>query len=532
MKRTIFILVLFGTFSDGAWSRKFYEDDPLVREPQPLPVKAKLRKLSDEYDFFRHTLATPGEKQRTQKRIPAQGVNTLGDPFEGSWWEQRHYWRRMTIEELVSGPVRDSAPAMNGEWTVIAAKTEGITPGFTILDRHGRRYFIKFDPPTNPEMATGADKIASTIFWALGYHVPANHIVYFRPEMLRLDKEVTVEDRLGHKRRMTEADLAAILARVHRDAGGSYRATASLAIAGKPIGPYRYFGTRSDDPNDIVPHEHRRDLRGMHVASAFIGHDDSRAINTFDALVDGPSGASIKHYQLDLGSTLGSGTQKPNSPRSGGEYLFAWKDASRQFLTLGLYVPRWGHAHFPKLAGVGRFESTVFDPDQWVPEYPNPAFLNRLPDDEFWMAKQVVNLRDNEIRAIVSTARYSDTRTAEWITKCLIERRDKIGRAAFAKVLPIDRFVLRNGQLEWVDLAEEYELGERSQIRIQWAVFDNERETSEDLPEANSARLPAMPGDGYWVAVLESPQRPRQTVRVYIRKRGDLLQIVGVDRTW
>lgn len=532
MKRTFVLLVLFGTFSVGAWSRKFYEDDPLIREPQPLPVTAKTRKIHDYYDFFWHTLATPGEKHQPRKRVPAQGVNTLGDPFESAWWEPRHYWRRMTIDELLSGPVRDSAPVMNSHWTVVAAKTEGITPGFAILDPKGRRYFIKFDPPTNPEMATGADKIASTIFHALGYHVPANHIVYFRPEMLRLDEHVRVEDRLGRKRRMTEADLAEILARVRREPDGRYRATASLAVAGTPIGPYRYFGTRRDDPNDIVPHEHRRDLRGMHVASAFVDHDDSRAINTFDTLVDGPSGAFIKHYQLDFGSTLGSGTEKANSPRSGGEYLFAWKEASRQFLTFGFYVPRWAKTQFPKLDAVGRFESTIFDADRWVPEYPNPAFLNRLPDDEFWMAKQVVNLRDDEIRAIVGSARYTDRKAAEWIVKCLIERRDKIGRAAFAKVLPIDRFVLQNGRLEWVDLAREYGFGAAPQIRVRWAAFDNERETSEDIPGEKSARLPQMRRDGYWLAILESPERPRQSVRVYVRKRDALVQIVGIDRTW
>ena len=65
-----------------------------------------------------------------------------------------------------------------------------------------------------------------------------------------------------------------------------HRATASRAIPGTGLGPYRYFGRRSDDPNDFVPHEHRRDLRGLAFVSAWIGHDDSRAINTYDALIE------------------------------------------------------------------------------------------------------------------------------------------------------------------------------------------------------------------------------------------------------
>jgi hypothetical protein len=79
---------------------------------------------------------------------------------------------------------------------------------------------------------------------------------------------------------------------------------------------------------------------------------------------------------------------------------------------------------------VGRFESDIFDPELWKPNYPNPAFDNRLPDDTFWAAKQVMAFSDQEIRAIVETGQYSDSKSVDWIAKCLIARRDKIGRTA------------------------------------------------------------------------------------------------------
>jgi hypothetical protein len=513
--------------------RKFYDDDPLIAEPPPRAVeKAASRKLSDYYDIVSHILATPGARQTPRKPIPAEGINTMGDPMEGAWWERRHYWKRMSLAELKRGPGSERGPATDGKWTVVGAKTEGITPGFVILDRHKRRYFVKFDPPSNPEMATGADQIASKLFYALGYHVPENYIVYFSPDMLQLGEDVIVEDRVGRKRAMTGRDLAEILLRVHKGEDGRYRATASLALPGKPIGPYRYFGTRADDPNDVVPHEHRRDLRGMHLACAWIDHDDSRSINTLDVLTDGPRGRYIKHYQLDFGSTLGSGSDKVNSPRSGGEYLFAWKEAAVQLATLGLAVPHWARARFPELSAVGRFESAVFDPERWVPEYPNPAFRNRLPDDDFWMARQIVNLRDDEIRAVVATAEYSNPQAAEWVAKCLIERRDKIGRAALAKVLPLDRFELSDGRLKWMDVAAAHGMGAAPGVTVRWEAFDNERETGTTIPEQTSAKLPRMNSDGYWRAVLQSPSRPEQVVKVYVRKRGDALEVVGVERKW
>lgn len=533
MKRFVGILLLIAMCAGDGLCRKFCDDDPLVREPEPRDVQAPaVRKLSDYYDILRHTLATPGEKQTRKKVIPAQGTNTLGDPMEGVWWEKRHYWQRMTAEELERGPGGNTAPATDGKWRVIAAKTEGITPGFVILDRHNRRYFVKFDPPSNPEMATGADQIASKIFYALGYHVPDNYVVYFSPDILELGEDVTVEDKLGHKRRMTSRDLSEILLRVHKGEDGRYRATASLALPGKTVGPYRYYGTRNDDPNDTVPHEHRRDLRGMHLACALVNHDDSRSINSADALVDGPSGKYLKHYQLDFGSALGSGSDKVNSPRSGGEYLFSWKSAAVQLVTIGLAVPRWARASYPDLKAVGRFESKIFDPEAWLPEYPNPAFLNRLPDDEFWMAKQIVSLRDEDIRVIVKSAEYSDPRAEDWIIRCLSERRDKIGRAVFARVLPLDRFRLQDGRLEWTDVSAAFGLSPALEVGIRWSIFDNERETSAPVPGESSPRLPRMHGDGYWLATLDAPARPRQSVRVFVRKRGDQVQIVGVEHTW
>ncbi len=97
---------------------------------------------------------------------------------------------------------------------------------------------------------------------------------------------------------------------------------------------------------------------------------------------------------------------------------------------------------------MGRFESKIFDPEKYKPEYPNPAFLNRLPDDEFWAAKQVMAFTDQEIRALVKTGQYSSPEAEDWIVKCLIERRNKVGRTYFAKLLPLDGFEVSGGRLE------------------------------------------------------------------------------------
>jgi hypothetical protein len=360
--------------------------------------------------------------------------------------------------------------------------------------------------------------------------VPENYLIELTEEQLVLGEDVTVSDRLGRRHPMTQRHLREILMKAPKSPNGAYRATASRAIAGKGVGPYRYFGVRSDDPNDFVPHEHRRDLRGLAVVSAWIGHDDSRAINTYDAVVEENGVRFVRHYILDLGSTLGSGTQKANSARSGGEYLFGWKQSALQLFTLGIAVPAWAKAEFPRLPSVGRFEHERFNPEKWVPEYPNPAFLNRLPDDEFWAAKQIMALRDEEIRAIVDSAHYSDPKATDWIVECLIRRRDKIGRAYFAKTLPIDKLSIRNGALVFEDLAQKAGFGAAGPFEIAWFTLDNETGATTPLAGASGPALPAG-GGPLRLARISNPARPGQSVDVAVRlSPAGAPAIVGIDR--
>jgi len=50
------------------------------------------------------------------------------------------------------------------------------------------------------------------------------------------------------------------------------------------VGPFSYRETRSDDPNDTIPHQDRRVLRGLGVFAAWLNHHDTRSINTWTLL--------------------------------------------------------------------------------------------------------------------------------------------------------------------------------------------------------------------------------------------------------
>jgi hypothetical protein len=525
------LLTLF--LSASVTARKFYDDDPLEQVPPPLNVQnIETRRISDLYDFFSLTFTQQGERQTAKKILPAKAIDTLGDAPDSAWYTRRHYWQPMSIEELVRGPGDQNAPDLSGPLTVVSAKTEGVSPGFVMEDTHGRRYNVKFDPLTNPEMATAADVIVSKFFYALGYNVPENYIIVFSRGQLRIGSSAQIKTKVGKRRPMTERDLTDLFLKAPKLPDGRYRASASYYLSGKNLGEFRYFGTRSDDPNDIVPHERRRDLRGLSVFCAWLGHDDSRAINTLDMLVEENGIHFVRHYLIDFGSTLGSASMGPNSPRSG-QYLFAWKPAATQFFSLGLYVPRWARAHYPKIPAVGRFEWKTFDPETWVPEYPNPAFENSLPDDAFWAAKQVMAFSDEQIRALVKTGRYSDRRAEDWISECLIHRRDKIGRAFFANVPPLDRFEVRDGRLAFEDLAVKYQFAGQRNYRAEWYRFNNETEQKTPLPGETGLSLPRAvqaAAEGEYFAAHINAGDTKKTVTVYLLKKGGEIQVVGVER--
>ncbi len=357
-----------------------------------------------------------------------------------------------------------------------------------------------------------------------------------RLDNLLVSKDTKLKDRLGNERTMTSRDVSEILVNVRKTPAGKYRAVASLTLNGKFAGPFRYWGTRKDDPNDIVPHEHRRDLRGLSVACAWLGHDDSRSINTIDFLVDEDGRKFVKHYLIDFGSTLGSATSKANSPRSGFEYLFEWHPAIVQFATLGLAVPDWARAHYPNLPSVGRFEHEKFDALNWRAEYPNPAFSNRLPDDEFWMAKQVAAFTDEELAAIVKTGQYSDPRASEWILKCLIERRNKIAKAFLARLLPLDRFRVENSTVRFEDIGARHGVRAAGGLKTAWHSFDNLSARSQAIPDASGFTIPSgllNGSEGTFARLdLTDERESAHRIEIYLRKKRGAFEVVGVERFW
>ena len=524
--------------STGSASKKFYPDDPLWREPTPRYTgQVKPREVDDLYDFVENRFVTPSQQDEARKRgsSPAGNINTLGEVPDSNWYTNRHWLRRMSMAELQRGAGNTTPPDAAAVWQVVGGKSDGVTSGLVIEDRQRNRYVLKFDPPEFPELASAADVISSKFFYALGYYTPENYIVHFRRENLTIAEGVMWRDASGKKHPLTQRAVDEMLKPQPKDSSGAYRALASRWISGDLVGPFSYQGARTDDPNDITPHENRRELRGLRVFSAWLNHTDARQMNTMDALVTEDGRRYLKHYLMDFGSTLGSNGNFAKNAWHGHVYpISPGMAAAKQAVTLGVYMPAWMRAHYPKLRGAGTFEADTFEPESWIPGYPNPAFLLMDDEDAFWAAKQVIAFRDEEIRAIVETGEFTDHRTADWITECLIKRRDRIVRAWLSKLLPLDRFRVEDGALAFDDLGAAAPLSSKLGYNVRWYNYDNDHDIFHPMPKAVGTKIPAADNPaGYLAAVVQCTSTEGacgRPVTVFLRFRGPTFQVVGLDR--
>ena len=542
--RVFWLAVAFSFCSSTASAQKFRPDDPIWKDEDNLNIPdPKSAAVADYYDFLENTFFGPGDK----RRIRAVNVNTLGEVPDSNWFTNRHGRRTMRIEELVRGPDQ-GGPSREKKWQVIRNKLGGITPGFRVVDATGTTYQLKFDPLSNPEMATSAEVICTKFFYAIGYFVAEDYLVSFSRDEIELSPKAQFVDLTGKRRPMTAKDVDEILVRAFKEKDGRYRAVASKFIEGTLIGEYRYHGTRPDDPNDIVPHEHRRELRGLRVFSAWLNHDDSRSVNTFDTLVKEHGRQFIRHYLFDFGSTLGSASLFAQKPRAGNEYLWEPGPTFKSLFSLGLWVRPWIRVDYPNYPSIGNFEAEFFQPEKWKPEYPNRAFDSLMEEDAFWAAKLVMAFTDDQLRAIVKTGQLSDARAEAYLTQTLIKRRDKLGRFWLNQTNPLDQFRVDGSDLVFDNAAVRLLKGitAADSYQVQWHRFDNRKETQEPVGAKLTAReqrleIPSTafegPSDGaghYALAeiTIQSSQHPKwaRPLRVYLRKSGADVSVVGIER--
>jgi hypothetical protein len=528
----------------AVWSAAphFYPDDPIWSDDDRAFDASKVVAIEDTngYDFVVNTIGEPGER----RDVRALNVNTVDEVPDSSWFTNRIGRRDMTVADVASGPERVERVSLDG-WVVSGGKGSGVQPGFRMTDPAGQLYQIEVDPPSNPELASGAEIIGTAFYHAIGYNVVAVYLAELDRAALVISGQAMIRDPLnGKRRRLKKSDLDDVFDRAARLPGGRYRVLVSRFAPGKPLGNFRYYGMRPDDPNDIVPHEHRRELRGARVFGAWLNHDDSRGINSLDMLETTDGRAWVKHYMFDFGSILGSGTVFAQRHRPGNEYIFEQRPGWLTLATLGAYVRPWMVIDYPDVpASVGRFEAKAFDPLKWKPEYPNAAFDNMRADDAFWAARIVARFSDEMIDAVVQKAQYSDPRATQYMTRALIARRDKVLAAWLNQVCPaVDPALGADGAFTFTNAAVAARAAAPDEsYQLQWFRFDNAVATRTPVGGSQTVAAPAgrapagLLDSGEFVGVeVKSlhPQRAGWTrpAAFVFRRSGAGWSLVGVER--
>lgn len=407
------------------------------------------------------TLDLPRQYRKLTGQLKeAYNADVFGEVPNSSWFTNRHGLERMSAEDLRRGPRTIDGPDMSGPWTITRAKSEGVTPGFFIRDSRGETFILKFDPKAHPELATAAEMVSTSIFHAIGYSVPENYLVTFDPAILTIKDGLRYRTRRGEEEPFTRDVLERVLADVAQRPDGRIRAIASRFLPGKPLGPFSYSGLRKDDPNDLIPHQHRRELRGLKIFAQWTNHFDTKDHNSLDVLVNDGHGEYVRHYLIDFGSTLGSDGDEPKAVYKGYAYVFDLEQAVVSLGTLGLRQWSWEYAEPSGIPpSVGYFEGAVFDPPGWKPLHANQAFDDMTHNDAFWASRIIAQFTEDDVRACVAAGEYSDPAAGEYLVRALMERRRKILAYYYAKVNPLDGFALQSahGALKisftdrWVD---------------------------------------------------------------------------------
>jgi hypothetical protein len=487
---------------------------------------------------------------------PAVNVNSMDEVPNSSWFVNRLGTGALSQDDIARGycdeKVLDPEHDKPGSWVIDQGKANGANPGFRINVEGAGRFMLKSDPTDQPERATGADAIATRFYYASGWWVPCVNVVYVRPELLKLKPGLKVTDNSGVTKDFNQKALDEILAKgSHRN--GLVRMEASRWLPGRTVGPFTYAGTKWDDPNDVIPHEDRRDLRGARVIAAWLNHFDSREQNSMQTWMPdekNPEVGHVQHWYIDLGDCFGSEWEWEGiSKRLGHAYYLDIPYVAEDFITLGFITRPWDRARRSRDGEIfGFFNARDFDPDKWRGGYPNPTFNRMDEHDAAWATRIIARFTLEDVQSIVAKGDYTETKHTNFLVAQLLLRQEAILKRYFAKLSPITDLKVSGAQLCGTDLAKKtgtyfaeefrYRAHMRSGTNLEAvrplatpAVTDNGNVCASLVHVAADGGVPDDAPERYVVVDLENG-KSRGPLRAHLYDLGPKqgFRLVGIER--
>ncbi len=497
------------------------DDTRSIDEPEERPFD----RFTQGFDWFVGRRSTRALELRDEEL--AHNINALGEVPDSSWFTNRVGVRPVSPAEAAHGPVTDGPPIPPLQ--VVGGKAGGINPGVSAKDSTGRRFLIKFDTKDNPEMQTATNTIVNRIFWTLGYFVPSDTIFSFTPDQMTVAPGAELKDEYGNKRLITQQDVADVLALAPRYPDGHYRASASEFIPGIPKGGWSSEGRREDDPNDVIDHEHRREVRALRVFSAWLNHTDVKEDNTLDGYVEVDGKKFLRHYLIDFGEALGGHAAEKGRYEDGYENYLDWSDQSKATLSLGLWVRDWEHLRETRWPSIGAFTWKHFYPRKWKEAYPYFPFAELDDSDAYWAAKLILRFDRKMLRAIVEEGQLSHPEAEDYLIDALYRRREIVGRAYVQTLTALDHFSMRPGQLCAIDLSVYHQLVTSGLVEV---LNDQDEVVWDGLVDLRGhICIPTPEDEGYHFYRLRTRRRLHTTPVMQVHfKTGKTPRVLGVVR--
>ncbi|MEP6863769.1 MAG: hypothetical protein ABJE66_24295 [Deltaproteobacteria bacterium] len=395
----------------------------------------------------------------------ARNVNSMDEVPDSAWFTNNDNVAAHDDGGAGACKPEDMLPApdqvKDGEWVIDHGKDNGSTLGFRVKIPGKGKYMLKADDTGKPDRASAASVIGAAIYDAIGFNTTCEQVVVVKKSMLKLTEGLTVTDNEGISHPFDEAALDKVLESSTQLPHGMVRLQASKWLPGLSLGPFRYIGVRKDDPNDVIDHADRRELRANRILSAWLDHWDAREQNSMDVWfsVDEKNKKSspgyVRHYIIDTSDTMGGEVGIDEmSRRLGHTYEFSAGDIALALVTFGAVEEPWDRAHYEKGEEKFAYYSTRdFDPAGWVPFYPNPAFVRMTERDAAWMARKIAKFGPDDVRKLVELGRWSRPVDVNYLTSVLIERQRRILARYLSKLSPLGDVHIENDRICAIDFA-------------------------------------------------------------------------------
>lgn len=535
--RTSILVALAGMFSIGCYYRpaRFADAPPVTEvaddEPIDMPRPVEVNDVVEFSDLF---VGRPlVEAMRTTRQPPPGDINALDEVPRSRWFSP------LEVEDgSFEATYAEGGPPVP-PYRVLLERAPSGNGGIPVIDGLGRRFELRRDPPDRAEVRTAAAAISARIVRALGYFTPEVYVT----DANESDFSIAPGERhalsivsgmepgeIEVARKQLSKTLLDWLEAAPPNKKGAYRLSATRWPPGTDLGRTAVAGTRSDDPNDRVPHEQRRTLRALKLVGAWLGMTRFTPHDLRDVYAGQAGDGFLVHYVVGHDKSLGTEAIIGRRPEQ--------KDEMTLLATLG-FAP---DPNIPptqrKYVAIGAIGEEV-DPKRYGPALPFPPMDATDGADAFWIAKRIASVSEELILYSVRSGKVSNTTARRLLFELIVARQRQVVEWGYAQTTACDVESADERGVVVVDRAVAAGFTKGKGVEYVVSYFDSTGEPSHPGavlgPEGARFVVPvprsAVPPDGYLVirlrAEIGGKQAPR-SLEMHVTRDAKGTRVLGV----